>query len=853
MRSSIYVRCVLLLGVALLAWRASDWATSAAQQNEKPVVSQPPTGDQQSGSILIYNYYQSNLSSPDTDTVITLTNSHPEQLVSVHLFFVHNTGCKVTDKYVCLAGKQTFTFNTSDFDPNGGGYIVAVAVDAKTGVPVGHNFLSGAAQIKNPKGYNGALPAVAIAANFDGALPETARKESVAVLDFNGAQGGYAQLPRVLQFDGLTSQADGNSTQLVVNRMGGNLAEQMGTLGALAGTLRSDAGASYSFTRRADSCQMQSSLSELVSGVERAIPTRRTGTISLGAAEGEIGLLGAVLNANRQNLSLAGANNFKAESLTAKNSLVVPISAPPQACTFALGPGADLRMDMTANPPLTVVRGANITYTLTATNEGFDPAFNVVIRDSLPATLTFVDAVPSSGGSCFVPPQGSPGTVTCTFAGTSGLLVQRSVTIVAQALDTLPAGTEIVNTGETYSDVNDPNPSNNARTLRIYATAVSNEMVITTNALPTGRVGDPYSYALTVVNGAPTYTWSIVGGALPQGMFLTPAGVVSGTPTEAGTFNFRVRVQDSNFNITEKNLSVRTVTQFRAVKSDFDGDGRTDLSVWRGYNTEWVIQRSSDSSALTVSWGASYAPYFDKPVAADYDGDGKTDIAVWRPNEGNWYIRNSGNGSVRVEQWGQAGDTPVPGDYDGDGKADLAVWRGSVSLWSIKQSSNGQEKQIVWGASYAPYFDTPVPADYDGDGKTDAAVWRGNTTAWYILRSSDSGVQQVSWGSSNAPYFDVPVPADYDGDGKADVAVWRGNTTIWYIRRSQTNNPLEVSWGASYDPYNDVPTPGDYDGDGRTDVAVWRSSLADWYVIRSGSGTVLYQNWGLPGDTPIPR
>ena len=57
MRSSIYVRCVLLLGVALLAWRASDWATSAAQQNEKPVVSQPPTGDQQSGSILIYNYY----------------------------------------------------------------------------------------------------------------------------------------------------------------------------------------------------------------------------------------------------------------------------------------------------------------------------------------------------------------------------------------------------------------------------------------------------------------------------------------------------------------------------------------------------------------------------------------------------------------------------------------------------------------------------------------------------------------------------------------------------------------------------------------------------------------------------
>jgi hypothetical protein len=274
---------------------------------------------------------------------------------------------------------------------------------------------------------------------------------------------------------------------------------------------------------------------------------------------------------------------------------------------------------------------------------------------------------------------------------------------------------------------------------------------------------------------------------------------------------------------------------------DFDGDGKTDYSVFRLSENNWYINRSSNGTFSATNFGSTQT---DILTPGDYDGDGKTDIAVWRTTNGVFYYLRSSDGGFASFQWGQPGDEPIARDYDGDGKTDFSVVRreNGQATWFINNSMNGSVRIEQFGLS----SDTVASGDYDGDGKFDLGVYRGTLgqPATFFIRQSTAGFRAVQWGSGG----DLIVPGDYDGDGKTDFAVVRqGQPYTWYILRSSDNQLLANTLGTK--PH--FTTQGDYDGDGKTDISVFDPEFGFFYVFRSSNNSVISTKFGQNGDYPI--
>jgi len=69
--------------------------------------------------------------------------------------------------------------------------------------------------------------------------------------------------------------------------------------------------------------------------------------------------------------------------------------------------------------------------------------------------------------------------------------------------------------------------------------------ILSSTLLPDTAVGKTYSFTLSAGNGKPPYTWTNPDGNLPSGLTLSSGGLLSGTPTIEGSFNFKLRVTDS--------------------------------------------------------------------------------------------------------------------------------------------------------------------------------------------------------------------------------------------------------------------------------------------------------------------
>ena len=286
---------------------------------------------------------------------------------------------------------------------------------------------------------------------------------------------------------------------------------------------------------------------------------------------------------------------------------------------------------------------------------------------------------------------------------------------------------------------------------------------------------------------------------------------------------------------------------------DLDGDGRTDVNVFRQSSSTFWTQRSLDGGLTVDVFGMNTGENWLNFYPGEWDGDGLADYALVRVGADGtliWSIFQSRTRTLRYVFWGNSSgaflDSLAPADYDGDGILDIAVFRRSTGVWWILQSSTGTARVEHFGTT----SDFPSVGDYDGDGKADLTAVRivSGQRVWWTQRSSDGQVTVTAFGASATDGLFFFAPIDVDGDGKQDIMV---NRTVsgqrqWIIRRSSDGVVVWLTWGLS----TDTPLFGDYDGDGKTDFVARRDVGGSylWYILLSSNGQVRYVYWGVTGD-----
>ena len=163
-----------------------------------------------------------------------------------------------------------------------------------------------------------------------------------------------------------------------------------------------------------------------------------------------------------------------------------------------------------------------------------------------------------------------------------------------------------------------------------------------------------------------------------------------------------------------------------------NGNGNYKPTIWRPNSSTWLITETNkegkDEQKIILE-----GTYQDSACGGDFDGDGKSDLIVWRPDDGFWHIVKSSTKFDFAQsdhiQHGQEWDIIVPNDYNGDGKCDLVFWRPENQVWYVLLAGTNNKSELKFGHK----DDIPLSADTDGDGVPELITWSMSKKSWNIL------------------------------------------------------------------------------------------------------------------------
>ncbi len=323
--------------------------------------------------------------------------------------------------------------------------------------------------------------------------------------------------------------------------------------------------------------------------------------------------------------------------------------------------------------------------------------------------------------------------------------------------------------------------------------------------------------------GANGYTWhlSVVNGGQPRTPRMTNSQLVARS---------------------------REVGELLNERPDWNSD-----AVRRG---EWILRTGDEDTPTDRKF--VFGVDNGIPVTGDFNGDGNTDVGVFR--HGHWYVDLNGNGKWdEGDMWARLGhrdDLPVTGDWDGDGKVDIAIfgreWPGDSrhiaaepGLPSDVNAKHGKTKNVppteqdatlgiralqLTSAGkvrtdlidhvflYGWAGDRPIAGDWTGEGQSMVGLFREGS--WVLDLNGDGKYDQQDRVLSMGQPGDLPVIGDFNGDTRTDLGIYRNG--LWHI---DTNNDgvLDARDRAfQFGEGADRPVVGDWDGDGVDDPGLYR-------------------------------